>query len=221
MLAYNLATQPLKNESMGDYISTDVEYRFHFGTLQYFLSTEKQKGLLPSLMTEPRTQFGWAHPRIQRFEEAATTSQIDTTIPTHTINTTATATATTIPPSHSAPGWSIGQIAGVIVGTIIGTAIVVGGVVILFMRLRRSGQILASTEPSEGSPDGRPELRTELPTQPPIIGSPVSAQHQTPEPETPQDPPPPQAFGISSAPINDRGPPPPIPPNRPNSTINT
>ncbi|KAF8246019.1 hypothetical protein K440DRAFT_632664 [Wilcoxina mikolae CBS 423.85] len=166
-------------------------------------------------IAEPRAQSGWAHPRLKQLfdEAAAATSPTDSSIPNPT--RTAAATSSSSPP---AAGWSKGQIAGVIVGVVIGTAIIVGGAVILFMRRRRFQQALASTEPSEGSQEGRPELRAELSTHPPVIGSPVSAQHQTPEPETPQNPPPQE---ISSAPINNRGPPPPIPPNRPDSTVNT
>ncbi|KAF8246020.1 hypothetical protein K440DRAFT_375705 [Wilcoxina mikolae CBS 423.85] len=52
MLVFDLATKSLKNESMADYTSTDPEYGFHFGTLQHFLSSDKQKGLLLSLMAE-------------------------------------------------------------------------------------------------------------------------------------------------------------------------
>jgi hypothetical protein len=52
MLVFDLATKSLKNESMVDYTSTDVGYGFHFGTLQPFLSNQRQKGLLLSLMAE-------------------------------------------------------------------------------------------------------------------------------------------------------------------------
>jgi hypothetical protein len=52
MLEFDTKTKVLRNLSMDGYTAVDAGYGFHYGTLQPFLETDKQKGMLLSIMSE-------------------------------------------------------------------------------------------------------------------------------------------------------------------------